>query len=181
MKNILFWNLVDASPDGGQMPEILKKDKLKALNSIVQAHAISKTVLLAIPEIRLALEELWMQWKQEDPERDICVEYIAAVDWTCGTLKSSLQSHLPDVKEYRAWCFLKNYQSAHEAFKQALDALSEDINYQVVWIDPAANADKDGDYLLPSLEKEDPYHWSIFEKVKVFETEAAASSQVGAS
>ncbi|MDR0728164.1 MAG: hypothetical protein LBF21_00915, partial [Puniceicoccales bacterium] len=132
--------------------------------------------LFAIPEWRLVLEEFWMRWQQENPDCALYVEYIAAADASCGALKAALQPHLPDGKTHRGWCSLANCQSSHEAFKQALDALSEDLNYQIIWIDSSPHDSSEGDFSLPKQEKEDPYHWSIFEKLRAFDAEKAPTT-----
>jgi hypothetical protein len=171
MKNIFLGNLMVTSLEEGRVSEIFKSLQLQTLTSMMQTRNIHQTVLFAMPEMRLALEELWMGWMQQDPKCSICIEYIGDQYLNCEKLKSSMQHYLTDIGNVRAWCFLDNYQSAPEAFQKALDALSEDLNYQIVWIDSTGHMAKEDPYHLPQLEEEDPYHWSIFEKIKILETE----------
>ncbi|MDR0728446.1 MAG: hypothetical protein LBF21_02460, partial [Puniceicoccales bacterium] len=81
MKNVLFWNLIQATSGETQAPGAFESDELKRE---VQDHAIQQLVLFAIPEWRLVLEEFWMRWQQENPDCALYVEYIAAADASCG-------------------------------------------------------------------------------------------------
>ncbi|MDR3143696.1 MAG: hypothetical protein LBT57_02525 [Puniceicoccales bacterium] len=173
MKNILFWSLIQAAPGETQVPEAFESGELE---KAIQDHAIQQLVLFAVPEWRLVLEEFWMRWQQKNPDCELCVEYIPTIHPSCGVLKAAMQLHLPDRKIHRGWCSLSNSQSSHEAFKQALDALSEDLKYQIVWIDLNLPGSQEEKFSLPKQEEEDPYHWSIFEKVRAFDAEKAPAT-----
>ncbi|MDR0444788.1 MAG: hypothetical protein LBG98_00655 [Puniceicoccales bacterium] len=170
MKNIFFGSLIAPLQNRYQIPEGLKDSELGALISFIRSHEIHQAVIFAASEMRLVVEELWMKWKQRDPECVVVVEYIAAADLDHKGLKSAMQRYLFKEERCRVWCFLDNYQSSHEAFQRAWDMLSESMNGQFLLVDPTTNTTKDDDYLSPSVEEENPHHWSIFEKIKMFET-----------
>jgi len=168
MKNILFWDLSHTPLEESAGSGVTGPGRLRTLPALMRAHDIRQSVLFALPGMRLKLEELWMRWQQEDPGCAIGVEYLPATDWSGAVLRELLRRHLSGPEECRAWCFLDHDASSHEAFRQALDALSAELEHPVVWIDTHLRSAPAENYLTPSLEDEDPGHWSIFEKPKVF-------------